>query len=157
MKHIGDKSDFVVQRDEELMKAYRDAPPGVNFAETPCSRFWVSERRAANVMARLELGEELPMKFPEKRRMYLELYRRMRKLRSENPGLTIMHAMEEIVNSPAPSFYMAQVTAERKVSEIIQRRRMMTAKMKHGAPNRGILGRRKEEYLKQSIKTEEDE
>lgn len=123
MKHYGNRSEFADLRDAELLRAYHSSAPGENFADTPSSRFWVSETRAANVMVMMDKGLEVPSKYPDKRRMYMELYHRLRVLRREKPGLPLIRAMEEIVSSPSPSFYMARATAERRVADMIRRRR----------------------------------
>ena len=93
MKKIGSVADFGPQRDKELLAAFRDQlhllgsiPTKELFtraAKMPASRFWVSERRAAAVISKMLRGDRILSMNTKKREMYLELYRRVRRIREE--------------------------------------------------------------------------
>lgn len=117
MKHPGCCLDFTSQRNEELMRAFRVAiaeRPFVDITEiseivvnTPCSRFWVSEFRAAIVISDMFKGRPvLETMRPLKREMFTEIYKRACALKEEHPDWPICDLAFAAVNSPAPKFYL---------------------------------------------------
>ena len=118
MKHPNSISDFIGQRDKELLMAYRKVLAEKkhfcfyrDFKEIvaqPCSRFWVSEERAAIVLSLMLRGEPVlkTMRQP-KRDMFLEIYRRTLELQKTMPGAKFYDVVFEVVNSPAPHFYIS--------------------------------------------------
>lgn len=117
MKHHGCTCDFTIQRNRELMQAYRHACGKRTFvvrrevceevANSPCSRFWVSEERAAAVVSGLLKGRyALDDMSRQKRDMFLEIFKRVTKIMDENPDVKLRDAVFDAVNSPAPRFYM---------------------------------------------------
>lgn len=76
-------------------------------ANSPCSRFWVSEERATAVMSALFKGQYcLDSMSPLKREMFMELFKRVQVLRAEQPKAPLFDITMLAVNSPAPKFYM---------------------------------------------------
>lgn len=125
MKKIGSVSDFIPDRDRELHRNFMDIlrnSAGVALrdmfgmaARRPCSRFWVSERHAAEVVSALIKGkkhDEFEKMFPKRREMYEEITRRVKRLMSENPELCITSAVDQIVNEAAPEFYLTDKSAK---------------------------------------------
>lgn len=117
MKHQGCISDYIPQRNLELIQAYRRALSTKEFivrhevctivANTPCSRFWISEERATAVITDLFKGKYvLDNMRPLKREMFMELFKRTQKLRAEQPDVPLFDIVMLAVNSPAPKFYM---------------------------------------------------
>jgi len=117
MKHKGCVFAFTEQRNDELISAYRKAirnkeqivieEVAVEVAESPCSRFWVSEERAMAVMSELLNGHDiLPYMRPLRREMYEEIFRRVTEERERNPDMYLGDIVFNIVNSPAPKFYL---------------------------------------------------
>lgn len=88
--------------------------------KSPCSRFWVSEMRAAVVISLMLRGKCPDDMLPEKRRMYEAIYSRVTEIMKGREDMCLSHAVEEAVWSPAPEFYMAPETA-RKVIRRMQR------------------------------------
>lgn len=122
MKHKGCIVDFSVQRNRELMRAYRsvlskkshfDFKNDYNeVVNHPCSRFWVSEERATVVVSALLKGHyALDSMHPLKREMFLEIFKRFMEIYEENPNRSIPDIVFEVVNSSAPKFYMTPRTA----------------------------------------------
>lgn len=117
MKHKGRGVDFTHQRNDELMKAFRRALAKCSFidlhevcevtANTPCSRFWVSEERATIVVSAIIKGKPIleTMK-PNKREMFSEIHRRTLELRQYRPNDSLFNVVWDVVNSPAPKFYL---------------------------------------------------
>ncbi len=117
MKHKGSTSDFTSMRNHELMRAFRlvleqkkyfnikkDFEHVVNI---PCSRFWVTEERAlAVVKAILQDKPILDTMRQTKREMFLEIFRRVLEKQKECPDMSLYDVVFEVVNSPAPKFYM---------------------------------------------------
>lgn len=117
MKHFGSILEFTKQRNTELMKAYREAIRSCRFisitdvsrqvADTPCSRFWVSEERAEAVCAALMQGKPvLEAMRPLKREMFAEIYQRVMQLKETRRKATLRELVAKVVYSPAPKFYM---------------------------------------------------
>lgn len=117
MKHHGCTCDFILQRNKELMQAYRHVCGKRDFvvrrevceevANSPCSRFWVSEERAAAVVSGLLKGRYiLDDMSRQKRDMFLEIFKRVTKMMEESPDIKLRDAVFDAVNSQAPRFYM---------------------------------------------------
>lgn len=117
MKHIGSILEFTDLRNAELMRAYRSSIAGKTFidisqvaeevANSPTSRFWVSEERAAVVISAIERGVPiLDTMRPLKREMFEEIYRRAMAVKRKHPDYTMNELAFLAVNSPAPKFYL---------------------------------------------------
>lgn len=127
MKYFGSILDFTRQRNDDIMRAYREQLHLTDYivrtdilekvAQSPASRFWVSEKRAAIVISRLEAGKPLPRMLPTKREMFEEIYRRYIALRKMHPHQSTIDLATIIVNQPAPKFYYTPST----VGELIYR------------------------------------
>lgn len=122
MKPHGSDCEFKQQRNDDLMRAYHELIKSTRYirmpeiyrkvVNMPSSRFWVSEERAAIVVAAMMRGE-MPKKMrPLKREMFDEIYRRVLKLREKNPQLTILQLVSQVVEQPAPKFYFTPGTAK---------------------------------------------
>ena len=115
MKYFGSILEFTRARNIDLMRAYREKLAEASIivmpvifelvAESPASRFWVSEERAAIVMRR------------NKREMFEEIYRRFIIMKQEFPDKSVYELVTNIVNQPAPKFYLTP----RTVGEFIYR------------------------------------
>ncbi len=102
----------------DLERAFKDAVA----QEAP--RFWVSEHRAAVVIARMLKGEEdLSRMYEEKRAMYQEIFRRVKALRKKRPEAPVSELVEEVINAPAPSSYMSWQRAKGIIYAEKRRRR----------------------------------
>lgn len=117
MKHKGCILRFTSNRNKELMAAYRKALAStshIDMAEvseiivnTPCSRFWVSEERATNVIVSIIKGYPvLDNMRPLKREMFLDIYELVKQYSEECPDMPLSDVIMKAVNSPAKKFYM---------------------------------------------------
>lgn len=117
MKPYGSILEFTRDRNDDLMRAYRhqigrarhirmrDVSHAI--VNMPSARFWVSEERATIVVSALMAGRDLPPNMrPTKCEMFSEIYRRVLRLRHRRPTASIFELVCEVVNSPAPKFYM---------------------------------------------------
>lgn len=68
-------------------------------------RFYVTFDNARRFVSMLDRGLELPLKNENKKKMYEELYRRLKKKRGDKKK-KCYQLLEEIIASPAPEFYM---------------------------------------------------
>ncbi len=135
MKKKGSVIEFTACRDAELHRAFmdvlRESPLTVRSlnqmfalaAASPCSRFWVSEERAAEVISALLAGKEFPDMSQQKRRMYGEILRRVRPILRENPGMPVSHAVFDVVNSPAPEFYLTTLSTRSIIYRYLRKRK----------------------------------
>lgn len=120
MKNKGCTLDFCLQRRKALMEAYHEEMSKKEITSSeeaiqkvvlhPCPRFWVSEYRARNVISRMTKGDRLENMKPFKREMFEEIYKRFLEYPKTDEE-SLLDTMFEIVNSPAPKFYMSPVTA----------------------------------------------
>ncbi|MBD5203850.1 MAG: hypothetical protein HDS82_03120 [Bacteroidales bacterium] len=130
MKKKGSISDFTGIRNGELYRSFstqlrnpmveNNGELYLNTVKSPCSRFWVSERRAAEVVSALRKGSNLPAMLEEKRRMYEEIYKRTEDILVKNPELSLSRAVEQAVWSPAPEFYLSPETARKTIRHILR-------------------------------------
>ena len=86
-------------------------------AESPASRFWVSEERAAVVISAMEAGKPMPRMRSNKIEMFQEIHRRYLLMRISRSQCSLYELVAEIVNQPAPKFYLTP----RTVGEFIYR------------------------------------
>ena len=76
-------------------------------AESPCSRFWVSEERATAVMSELMKGRyPLDNMGQNKKEMFLEIFKRVLSAKTDGHDGRLFDVVFSVVNSPAPKFYM---------------------------------------------------
>lgn len=127
MKYFGSILDFTRERNADLMRVYRNKLAEAStivmpvifalVAESPASRFWVSEERAAIVISAMAAGKPMPRMRSSKREMFEEIYRRYVALRERHPDRSVYELVTTIVNQPAPKFYLTP----RTVGEFIYR------------------------------------
>ena len=127
MKYYGSILDFTQERNQELMRVYQEELSKAGYivmpkifeqvANSPCSRFWVSEERAVIVISTLLAGKVIPNMRKNKREMFDEIFRRFLIAREQYPEKSIYALAIMVVNQPAPKFYMTP----RTVGELIYR------------------------------------
>ena len=127
MKYYGSILDFTQERNQELMRVYQEELSKAGYivmpkifeqvANSPCSRFWVSEERAAIVISTLLAGKVIPNMRKNKREMFDEIFRRFLIAREQYPEKSIYALAIMVVNQPAPKFYITP----RTVGELIYR------------------------------------
>lgn len=127
MKHFGSILDFTDERNREILKVYHEHLHNAGYivmphifqlvADSPFSRFWVSEERAAIVISHMAAGKHIPGMRPNKREMFEEIYRRYLVLREQFPGKSTFELAIKVVHQPAPKLYMTP----RTVGELIYR------------------------------------
>ena len=127
MKYYGSILDFTQERNQELMRVYQEKLSKAGYidmhkifeevANSPCSRFWVSEERAAIVISTLLAGKVVPNMRRNKREMFDEIFHRFLIAREQYPEKSIYALAIMVVNQPAPKFYMTP----RTVGELIYR------------------------------------
>lgn len=117
MKKTGSKCYYAEQRDRELLSAYRQTIRNCDkiylpdilqkVADTPCSRFWVSEQRVAIVLSSLFKGKDVLKKMRMcKQEMFMKLFQKAIYLRYTHPDMTIANIAWQVVNQPSPKFYL---------------------------------------------------
>ena len=126
-KHFGSIMDFTRQRNDDIMRAYREQLALANYivmpeifekvAESPAKRFWVSEERAAVEVSRMLVGKPFSRMRANKREMFQEIFRRYLALRESCPGKSLIELVSIVVHQPAPKFYLTP----RTVGEFVYR------------------------------------
>lgn len=122
MKKKNCNCEFADQRSSLLLRNFRESIARQSkisavkaFKESvdaPAPRFWVSEARATRVIAMLLKGEDPTSGMhSEKRKMYLEIFRRVKELKESNPEMPLGDLVFSVVNSPAPCSYLQWQTA----------------------------------------------
>lgn len=129
MKSFGSVLAFTQERNDALLKAYREQVSttrvvrlneiGEKIVNSPSPRFWVSEERAAAVVSAIMRGKPvLKMMRPTKRAMFEEIHRRVVALKKKHPDWHLCQLVFEVVNSPAPKFYMESSSALERLFKI---------------------------------------
>ena len=118
MKKKGNRCDYTVSRNEELVEAFRKrlGKKSVNVKDifsdltrAGASRFYISEERAFRLVRAMLNGEPIPgydLFIPQRRRLLQDIARLTEELMEGNPGMSLRDAVYQAVNSPAPSFYL---------------------------------------------------
>ena len=128
MKHKGSKFEYQDERDKDLMRAYHEQIASCdtivlsdtfrNVVSMPSARFWVSEERAAIVIARMFRGDKLEKMRPNAREMYFEIYKRVVSEMETYPDKSIAEIIFQVIRQPAPKFYLTPDTARVIVTRI---------------------------------------
>ena len=119
MRKKNSVSEFGAQRKELLITKFRESIARQSYisarkafrdaAMAPAPRFWVSEERAADVISRMMRGEPVLRKmFPEKQEMYMEIYKRVKRLREKEPSAALSRLVFKVVNQEAPCSYISE-------------------------------------------------
>lgn len=121
-KQAGSKVDYARDRERDLMAAYRNYVGScghINVPEVfaaivdmPARRFYVSDVRAAVVMRKMALGDDLRHMRPTKREMFREIHRRVNELARLSPGARLLDVVAKVVYGPAPKFYLSPGSAK---------------------------------------------
>lgn len=121
-KDRGAYFEYEEERNADLMRAFREvrsSHPSIPLNEVyrivvdmPSSRFWVSVERASIVISSMTRGDRLESMILTKREMYYEIYARVLELQKERPDDSIYDLTFDVVNSPAPKFYLKPGSAE---------------------------------------------
>lgn len=123
------------QRTEAILCAFYDSlkssrAENVNigqyevFGKTINSRapqFYTTVERAQRYVSLLERGLKLPIKDTNKIKMYKEIYKRYIAIKNRCPAVKYS-VIEQIINEPAPSFYVSPFTIRRIVYNSLKRR-----------------------------------
>lgn len=129
MKRQGSTFEYQDDRDRELMKAYCHQLDICDEAhldtilekvvDMPCSRFWVSDERAAIVVSAIFRGTaDLDSMISSRKQMYLEIYQRVMDLRQEYPNMSLTELTYNAVKQPAPCFYLTPKSARTIIHRI---------------------------------------
>lgn len=129
MKSFGSILTFTRERNAALLKAYREQVDAAEFVRlneigkrivnSPSPRFWVSEERAAAVISAIMRGKPiLATMRPTKREMFEEIHKRVLDLKRLHPDWCLCELIHEVVNSPAPKFYMEVSSALERLFKI---------------------------------------
>lgn len=128
MKPHGSHFEYEAERDDNLMECYHELLRRAQFVrmpeiysqvvDMPAKRFWVSEERAAIVVSAMMRGERLDNMRPLKQEMYNEIYRRVMEIREQHPELPISRLVAQVVEQPAPKFYITPGSAKVLICKI---------------------------------------
>ncbi len=129
MKSFGAVLAFTRERNAALLKVYREQvyaagyirldEIGEKIVNSPSPRFWVSEERATVVVSAIMRGKPvLKTMRPSKREMFEEIHRRVVALKKVHPDWYLCELVMEVVNSPAPKFYMKASSALERLFKI---------------------------------------
>ena len=126
MKHKGKSYSFVKQRNDDLYAEYKKIVSKRSFLNMgeianelytiPAPRFYVSSERAAIVISAMYNGFKLKGMTKNKKEMFIELYKRAKKLKKKMPDLSWTEIAQMLVNQPAPSFYLTPGSAKVLIS-----------------------------------------
>lgn len=121
-KITGSTLEYAEERITALMEEYdryiascnhiRMTEVFTHIVNQPCSRFWVSNIRAAVVIARMLKGGKLKDMRPSKREMFQEIFKRVCHLKDLHPSMSLSQLVAEVVSQPAPKFYLTPSSAK---------------------------------------------
>lgn len=118
MKHKGSKNEYKDERDRDLLAVFRRTIEGCKHislydvveevVNSPAPRFYVSAYRARNVICRMYTGKPLTKITPLRMEMYNEIFHRVREARKLFPHKPLLFIIEEVLDQPAPKFYLTK-------------------------------------------------
>ena len=127
MRKTGSNFEFKTDRDNAVLEAFRRLASQCahirmsqlmqRVVKQPCARFWVSEERATIVVSAMMRGEEVTRGMGSgKRRMFAEIFRRVSALRACDATSPLVRLVREVIDSPAPEFYLSPRSAQNILS-----------------------------------------
>ena len=121
MKHVGDIADYVAARNKDLYAVFKEKfekARQVNMSEivaetvkSPAKRFYISDRRAQDVVTRLLEGESIDGMRPERKRMFMEIYNRCLERMQSGTAVPLVELVRDVIKQPAPEFYITTGSA----------------------------------------------
>ena len=121
-KTVGSTLEYSLERNQALMQEYRKYISSCKHismrkfftivVECPCRRFWVSNIRAAVVVAGMMKGDDLSNMRATKREMFQEIFNRVVALKADYPKMSLFQLVSEVVAQPAPKFYLTPDSAK---------------------------------------------
>ena len=127
MKKKNCRCEFSSERSELLLRNFRESLARQSqisarrafqdAVEAPTPRFWVSEARAMRIISFLFKGETdiLEGMYSKKREMYLEIFRRVKLIKEENPEVPLGDIVFQVVNDEAPESYLSWRSAAKMI------------------------------------------
>lgn len=122
MKQKGSTFEYKEEQNKDFLRAYRELASRYCYTnmsdlfdalvKMPSKRFWVSEERAAIVIAAMLRGDSLSSMRPTKRAMFREIFRRCTELLRSDTAIPLCKVVSVVVRQPAPSFYMTAGSAK---------------------------------------------
>lgn len=123
MKIKGSNFLYENERNEDLMRCFIEKASKVpvlviseifdDVVNSPSSRFWVTERRAAVVISNMMRGRDvLSAMKPQRREMYKEIYKRVVDVINTGTRKSLYEIVCDVVSSPAPKFYLTPDSAK---------------------------------------------
>lgn len=115
MKRKGSRVEYAQERNREIFILFRKihSEGGLSrtevcrrVANSPASRFWVSEERATYVISAMNSGRPLPRMHENREAMFGEIFRRFKIEQGLNPRRKISEIVGEIIHQRAPLFYL---------------------------------------------------
>lgn len=128
MKRPGSTFEYEQQRNEDLLDAFRRIIADMRhirmdeamrkLVAQPAKRFYVSEERAAIVIAAMLKGKSIAHMRPNKQAMFNEILKRVKALQQKQPDATIYSLVLQATHQPAPAFYLTPGSAKVILSKI---------------------------------------
>lgn len=121
MKHVGDVAEYISARNKDLLAVFRsklEAARQVKIPDivrdtvkSPAKRFYISDRRAQDVITRMLEGGSIDNMRPERKRMFQEIYRRCLNEMNSGRAVPLVELVREVISQPAPEFYITPGSA----------------------------------------------
>ena len=117
MRKKGSNCDFTAERNENLKQMFKACFLAGNYtnigeifgqmATMPAKRFYINEQRAYQLLCeKRRTGHWKPSILANKLRMMEEIEKRVDELMLANPSVSLVEAVDLVVNQPAPSLYL---------------------------------------------------
>ena len=128
------------KRDQDLLNAYNSALEQASYPfllceviqkaiSMPAKQFYCAVRGVYETIREIERGQRPTFSCPERERLVMDIYEKVIVLRLKKPDVHLKHIVEEVIDSPAPEFYLKETSAivilhhikkQAKVNEIIK-------------------------------------
>ncbi len=94
-----------------------------NTVSHPARRFYISARRAKEMILDIRAGKDVTMS-SNKKKMIDEIMQRLEERENESDK-PILHLLEQILDEPAPEFYLKPTSAKVILCKEVQRQRLI--------------------------------
>lgn len=121
MKHVGDVAEYITARNKDLYQVFREKLEAARqvrmsaivseVVKSPAKRFYISDRRAQDVITHLLSGGSIDDMRPERKRMFMEIYRRCLTEMESGRAVPLVELVRDVISQPAPEFYITTGSA----------------------------------------------
>lgn len=149
----------LTERDRDLLQAYRKALQNVSYPfsltevleltiKSPAKRYYTSSRGVCTHINKIRSGEEVSLSY-ERERLINDILPKVEAEEARHPDKILRHIVEDILDSPAPEFYI-KVSSAKIILHHIRHHVKMVQEQQNIARNERIEKRKNQRFTQKN-------